>query len=135
MNRETAARLEALDRTSADLQELLGVASKTAALLADSLEPSCSPEVRGNVRILAERYRELLTRIRDSLIEQSSAILGQESNEGKRSAAEMNAPPNYVGDPSLAARTEAEITARKVSVLASRLQLPDTAQDDQTAMI
>ena len=124
----------ALRDASKNVQELLAVARRTTQLLAESLEPDCSADARAELVALAQNYARLCAEVRVALVEQASAILGC-TTEGPEAQSDALAtvPQAFVPDASLAARTEAEIAARKLAVLVSRLEegLPASSSSEQ----
>lgn len=113
----------ALRYASECVQELLVTAGKTAELLAESMDPCCAPETRASLAALAQRYAQLVAAVRATLVEQAALVLGPGAATDPRTGAAVPlAPAALVGDASLAARTEAEIAARKALVLARRLE-------------
>ena len=129
------ANLEALKRASNDLREVLVVASKTVSLLADSLEPDCAPSTHNEIVHLAEQYVSLVIEARDILVQQATSIASATNPSAVRKD-DMTLTPEFLADPSLAARTEAEIAARKAAVLADRLRecLPDVERSNPMDM-
>ena len=115
----TAVDTEALRDASESIQELLRVAQRTAQLLVASLEPDSTEETRAELAELAKKYADLCLSVRNTLTEQAGSILGAAAE------AQTTLPTTLVPDTSLAARTEAEIAARKLLVLARRLATID----------
>ena len=132
---ESNASAAALRYASECVQELLVTAGKTAELLAESMDPCCAPETRASLAALAQRYAQLVAAVRTTLVEQAAVVLGPgAATDPCTGAAVPLAPAALVGDASLAARTEAEIFARKALILARRLECavprPTTATTD-----